>query len=441
MDKLIEQPKLNRFSEETNTCNPNLLYKGFLDGFFGKFQDSFFYTFVIQFIIVTLMYINVGKGRYWKVLIYAATAGLLGSFLENGTVAILCLEGNKDVNYRFVPSFLICEFFWIPCEYAIPYLNLIKMKAFAKGRFASFMKYLIIFLTFPFILFRLLIGYERMKKGYLQDPSIRAYHGFAFSVMALADIICTFCILYFVKQNNTQCVLKASNINNYIKHSSYTTLVTVDIVSAILSTLNIIANIGPFKDDISSNIITPLHCLKCSFTLILAADALIFKYGANTSSLNESNNSRTYGLDSFGNSFSVNNYKNTTASHRSRNFSNGDIGTTMNMISMNSSTSINGNPTGSKNKNRMSQNYNINNTLNNSSNNSLVSPYNISTLDGDFYNRANPKLMYPKAGKTIVKNYTTVSVPTSPISPSDDSDKTFEINVYQNQNFGFLNQQ
>jgi len=389
---------LTRFDPEASTCDNDTLYKDVFDGFFGKFQDSFFYTFVIQFIIVTLMHVNVGKGKYWRVLFYAATAGLLGSILENLTVATLCLKSNEIKTFSFVPTFLICEIFWIPSEYAIPYLNLIKMEAFSKGKLAKSIKYTIIGLGIPFVIFRVLIGYERMRVGYLQSSLIHAYHGYAFLFMAIADILCTFCILYFVRKNNSQCAL-TSNINNYIKHSSYTILVAVDIVSAFLSTLNIFTNIGPLKDKIPGNVVTPLHCLKCSFILILAADALIFKYGANVSSINESsgNNSRTYAN---GGADSSNNYNFSYKSNiKSRtNFSSNDI------------TSSN------HSRNRSNHNLMIN-----------VSPYNFPQMDNGEYARSPDSIAYSQ--KSIVKNYTNFKTSTSSTydrNLSTDSDKTFE---------------
>jgi len=411
MDKLVSNKEMTRFDPEASTCDNDTLYANIFDAFFGKFQDSFFYTFVIQFIIVTLMHVNVGKGKYWKVLFYAATAGLLGSILENLTVASICLKSNEFRTYKFVPTFLLCEVFWIPSEYAIPYLNLIKMEAFSKGKLAKSIKYTIIGLGIPFVFFRGLIGYERMKVGYLQSSLIHTYHGCAFFFMAIADILCTFCILYFVKKNNKQCAL-TSNINNYIKHSSYTILVAVDIVSAFLSTLNIFTNIEPFRKSIPGNIVTPLHCLKCSFILILAADALIFKYGANVSSINESsgNNSRTYAN---GGADSSNNYNFSYKSNiKSRNFSSNDI-------------------TGSANHSRNRSNHNI--MVN-------VSPYNYPQMDNEAYTRSPDSIAYSQ--KSIVKNYTNYKTSSSTYDRnlSSDSDKTFDVKVYPNQTFGFLNQ-
>jgi len=305
----MSDSKLTRFDRDTSTCNKDSLYKGFFDGFFGKFQDSFFFSGVIQFLIVTLMYVHVGKGKYWRMLFYAAIASFFGSILENATVAYICLESKKENLFSVVIPFLICELFWIPAEYSIPYLNLIKMEAFTtKEKVAKIVKCITIFLTFPFIVFRFLIGYERMMNGFLQSPTIHAYHGYAFSVLALSDILCTICILYYVKRNSRNAV-KTTYINTCVKYSSYTILICIDIVSSILSILNIATNMGPFKDYIPGSYVTPLHCLKCSFILILAADALLFKYEAgNASSVHE--HSKSFGCSTGSNNFLNSNKRN-----------------------------------------------------------------------------------------------------------------------------------
>ncbi|ORY83982.1 hypothetical protein LY90DRAFT_697227 [Neocallimastix californiae] len=183
------------------------------------------------------------------------------------------------------------------------------MKAFARGKLAVIIRFTIIGLFIPFVLFRFLIGYRRMKKGYLQDFEIQTYHGYAFGVMAVADLICTFSILYFVRQNNLRAI---SNLNDYIKHSSYTILVGVDIVSTLLSVLSIINAITLNSSPILKSLTIPLYCFKSSFVLILAIDAFLFKYGANVTSINESrssnNNSKNYVVNS--NSTGYKSYKN-----------------------------------------------------------------------------------------------------------------------------------
>jgi hypothetical protein len=179
-----------------------------------------------------------------------------------------------------------------------------------------------------------------------------------------------------------------------------------------------------FRGKISDNIVKPLHCLKCSFILILAADALIFKYGANVSSIHESsgNNSKTYGnggTDSNTNYNFSSNFKSTINKSRN-NFSVNDI----------TSTSFNlSNSTYSKGKNSSRQSAMIN-----------VSPYNYPVESDTIYSRSPDSTAY--STKTIVKNYTNFKTPTSSHeqSQSNESDKTLDIKVYPNQTFGFLNQ-
>jgi len=416
--------KMDRYHPDASTCDGKNI-RHFYEGFFGQFQDSFCYTFVIQFIIVSLMYYNVGKGKYWKVLFYASLAGLCGAVIENMTVAVICSEGNRYKEYPYVIPFLINEIFWAPCEYAIPYLNLIKMKAYAKGKLALWMRYIIIGLTVPFAMFRFLIGWFRMTRGYLQDSTIHTLHGYAFAIMALADILCTFCILYFVRKTNSKIAIKTSNINDYIKHSSYTILLCVDIVSTLLSILNIITNLEITKNLISGQLVTPLHCLKCSFVLILAADALIFKYGVNTSSIHSSDNSKTYtygvGAESYSQNFgtkSTNGY--ISRNNYSNNYSTNNHSTTIdlsNVTNNNTNNSSFGN--GSGKQSSQIQMYS-------------VSPYNYPSIDSEIMSKSPVK-------KSIIKNYTNIKTPPS-IYESPDSAKTYtEYNIYPQQ-FGFLNQ-
>jgi len=330
-----------RFLMEHDTCFGKG-GRGFIEGFLTEFKDSYRYTFLIQFILVSLLYFNVGKGVYWKVLFYASTAGLLGSIFENVTVSYVCRDSLKTESQSiFFLFFLVNEIFWITTEYAIPYLNLIKMKAFARGKLAVIIRYSIAALFILFICFRFLIGYRRMKKGYLQDFEIQTYHGYAFGVMAVADLICTFSILYFVRQNNLRAI---SNLDDYIKHSSYTILVGVDIVSTLLSVLSIINAVTLNSSPILKSLTVPLYCFKSSFVLILAIDAFLFKYGANVTSINESrssnNNSKNYGAGTYvvnSNSTGYKTYKNLELSNKNKSF-NSSYSIDMNKINSNNNS-------------------------------------------------------------------------------------------------------
>ncbi|ORX81117.1 hypothetical protein BCR32DRAFT_245116 [Anaeromyces robustus] len=276
---------LTKNSKETGTCY-NKNFESTLDGFYLQFKDTFFFSFLIQFILVALMYNNVGNGHYWKILFYSSLTGLMAALIENISVAYICVESRSDNNGIVVP-FLINEIFWIVTEYSIPYLNLIKMKAISNGKYATIIKYTIYGLFVPFSVMRFLIGFTRMRKGYLNDRSIEIYHGVAFGVMGISDILCTASILYFINNYNRRVTLNPSLFMQYVQHSSYTILIAVDIVSVLLSLLYIFVNIINGNGVIlTKNSVLPFHSFKSVFLLILSVDACLFKYGTNTNTCN-----------------------------------------------------------------------------------------------------------------------------------------------------------
>ncbi|ORX80526.1 hypothetical protein BCR32DRAFT_245590 [Anaeromyces robustus] len=310
---MAKDQALNRFSENTGTCYGKN-YKSISYGFFSQFQDSFFYANVIQVIVVVFLYFHLGNGRYWNLLLIASISGFLGAVIENATVAYLCLDSQKDnKSHSLVIPFLIAETFWTTCQYSIPFLNLIKMRAFAKGKQANIIRSTIIGLFVPFLFFRFFIGYERMMKGYLVDDKISSIHGYAFGVLAISDFICTISIIYFVKKHNRELAYSTSNVSDYIKNSSYITLVAVDSVGFCLSILDIITNLGIAESFLPKTITVPFQCLMSNFVLILTVDALLFKYnGSSSSNVNNSN---------------INNYpsKNTTITKNKNDESNSTI--------------------------------------------------------------------------------------------------------------------
>ncbi|ORX81296.1 hypothetical protein BCR32DRAFT_299553 [Anaeromyces robustus] len=403
-----EMTIIPRFEEGAGTCyGKNFKTAAF--GFFKQFQDSFFYANVIQFLIVTLMYFNIGKGKYWKVLFYASVAGILGGILENITVAYICQDSQKEKDYIVIP-FLIDELFWTTCEYAIPYLNLIKMKAFSKGKAANIIYYTIIGLFIPFACCRFCIGYERMKNGYLQSEKIKSLHGYAFGIMAIADILCTVAILYFVKKHNSRKNFNTSNISDYIKQSSYTILVAVDVVGFCLSILDIITNSGLIENYIPSSITTPFHCIKSSFILILAADALLFKYGANTNSSNASyaNSSKYHTTTGGGGGGNSNSYGGND--HYYYKSGNSNTVTT---------------------KNSEAYKANLISYMTDMNNNTSQNPNNM-LINCNFSNYSNPTV---SNSKSIIKNY--MNIKTSPTSGYTTSPSDITLSPQ----FGFLTQQ
>jgi len=302
--------QLDKYSPETGTCyNKNI--KSTISGFSKQFQDSFFYSNVIQFLLVALMYFKVGSGKYWKILFYASIAGCIAGILENFTVAFICRDVEEFTEDVIVVPFLIDEIFWIAQQYSVPLLNLLKLKYIAKEIYARFIHFVILGLLGPFIVFRLLIGYERMMKGYLVDEKINALHGFAFGTIAIADLICSVSIIYYLKKNSK--TTTNTEFKHYIKLSSYNVLLMVDTVEIFLSLINIFANTG--LNLISTDLTTPFQCLMSNFILILAVDAIILKYNANigdgkrgnsNNSINQSRNSTISPRGSF--SYSVGNH-------------------------------------------------------------------------------------------------------------------------------------
>jgi len=366
-----------RFTSE-GFC-PSKPFISFLDGLLSKFDDANFFTNVLQFGLVSLMYFNVGKGRYWKILFYAGIAGLIGTLIEKSSIAYVCRKSDIHNERPHIYGFFLAEVFWIVKEYAIPFLNLTKMKVFSKGKASHVLNIIIYGLFIAFVGARFYIGYRRYKDGVLNNTRIKYGHMVAFSIMAIADLICTLGILYFVNTHNKQEYIKANNIDHYIKRSSYIILLCVDVVSVFLAILNGITE--HYKEQFPNSFVKPFHSIKCSFILILACDALLFKYSVNTSSARDSNNYR-YGE-----------------------------------------------------YNTKSHNYNYEASMNKSQNNPLasVTPYNYPTLD---YGKSD-SISGSYQSKSIIKNYTNIKPsPSSTLyDASPGSDK-----ILPSQSFGFLYQ-
>jgi len=385
-------PGFERFSKG-NVC-PSNLYHNFFDGMFTMFDESNFFTNILQFALVALMYFNIGRGRYWKILFYASMAGVFGTLIEKGTVAYICREGDIE-NPRFhLYSLLVAEIFWIVKEYAIPFLNLTKMKAFSNGKHSKILKITIITLFFAFVAARFYIGYERAINGVLSNKQVVYGHMVAFTIMAIADLICTFGIIYYVNTHNKQECMKANDITHYIKRSSYIILVCVDIVSVILAVLNGLSQ--NFGDVIPISFTRPFHNIKCSFILILACDALLFKYGVTSCSVRSTNNYK------YGDTY----FNNNNAIIKSGNFG-----------------SHNDTTTNNKSQNDTS---------------STIPQFNYSTTD---YNSSN-KYKYNSEiykSKSIIKNYTS-NIKPSPQSTFFDISSADSEKAYPSQSFGFLYQ-
>ncbi|ORX45734.1 hypothetical protein BCR36DRAFT_298948, partial [Piromyces finnis] len=292
--------KMNKNSPDSGTCN-NKYYSNFFEGINYQTKDTFFFAFIIQFILVSLMYFFVGAGKYWKVLYYTSIAGLIGSIIENFTLAYICQESQLDNNSE-VYTFFISEIFWIINEFAVPILNIIKIETLSNGKVAIIIRYIILILSIPFSVTRFYIGYDRMIKGYLNTNVSRIGHGIAFGILGVSDSICSIFIIFFSRYKHKTSIIRNSKISNLMKISGFTILLIVDFVSIVLSILYIISTIFPNNKNLESST-TLFHCLKSVFILILATDALMFKYSAvgtysfeigNSTSISISTTSRQY---------------------------------------------------------------------------------------------------------------------------------------------------
>jgi len=273
--------EINKNSPESGTCY-NKNYDNFFIGINYQIKDTFFFAFILQFILVSLMYYFVGNGKYWKVLHYTSIAGLVAAVLEHSTLAYICQKSQINNNGK-VYSFFISELFWIINEYAVPVLNVIKIETLSTGRIAKTVKYIVIILLLPFSIARLYNGYDRMMNGYLNIPNSNICHGIAFGILGISDTICSLFIILYSRYRYDHSLLRNSKITHLMKNSGYTILLIVDFVSIVLSVLYIISTIYPNNTNISSST-TLFHCIKSVFILILSTDALLFKYGAAGSS-------------------------------------------------------------------------------------------------------------------------------------------------------------
>lgn len=253
-------------------------------------KDSLFYSYIIQIILVVYGYIRFGKGKYWRTLLVASITGLLGGLLEK--VCVVCTDHPDNAENYFIYILLfINEPCWIITEFAIPYLNMIKLKAVV-GKDKE--KWLKIFTGLAFILFsffRFRIGYLRYSYHTVYNDIILHAHGYAFITMAITEFVCSI----FIIKKMTKDYKKAKdrgingNLYDYSRKSSLTILLLIDIIGFALAILSI------FSNSTLEKILKPFFCLKSNSLLILAFDALVFKldakiHGLNTTAVSSSNN-------------------------------------------------------------------------------------------------------------------------------------------------------
>lgn len=270
--------------------------------FLYKTQDTFFYAFIIQLILVSYAYFKIGHGKFWTTLFVASIAGFVAAVLEK--ICMACTEHPDNKNMGIYILLLIDEPGWILSEFCIPYLNMVKLEAFISKVQARYLK---VFVGIAFVLF----AYFRFKIGYLRyschtvfNDDIYHAHGYAFSIMAITELICTFFILKKMTKDYKLAKKRGidGNIYEYSRKSSFFILLIIDFCGFILAILSMFSNYT------LEGILKPFHCIKSNFVLILAVDTLIFKLTArrtdasgyyNTSSANKSyasNNTNTFSV-------------------------------------------------------------------------------------------------------------------------------------------------
>ncbi|ORX75075.1 hypothetical protein BCR32DRAFT_297125 [Anaeromyces robustus] len=250
-------------------------------------KDSLFYSYVIQIILVAYGYTRFGKGKYWKTLIIASCTGLLGAILEKVCVVWKDHPDNANDTKIYI-LLLLNEPCWIITEFAIPYLNMIKLKAFLSKEKRNILKAFTGISFVLFSIFRFRIGYLRYSLHTVFNDEIFHAHGYAFSTMAITEFVCSVFIIKKITRdyNRAKEINGDGNIYGYSRKSSLTILLLIDIIGFILAILSM------FSNSTLEKVLKPFHCLKSNSLLILAFDSLIFKLNAkiNGSSTNITSN-------------------------------------------------------------------------------------------------------------------------------------------------------
>ncbi|ORX81616.1 hypothetical protein BCR32DRAFT_327254 [Anaeromyces robustus] len=252
----------------------------FLKNFALEFDATFFYSYFLQIILVSYMYMSVGNGRYWKVLLYGSILGFFGAVMEHSFLAYQSLLPEEE-KYTSNLSFLLllAEIGWIATEFSVPVLNLIKLNSLSHKKLVKIINVSTIILFGSFTFFRIQIGYHRFTEHKVGCKKCDTYHSEAFGVMAITDSILSVMIFLRINKSSRQYKIKKNNENISIlttfKKSSVFSLLIVDVISIFLSLT--------YVWDATKDYAKPFHALKSNFLLILAVDAFIFKFKANTS--------------------------------------------------------------------------------------------------------------------------------------------------------------
>jgi len=245
-----------------------------------EFNQTFFYSYFIQIIIITYLYNTIGSGRYWKVLLYGSILGFFGALMEHSFIAWqnTLSEDEKGKSYSSL-LLLVAEIGWISTEFAVPILNLIKLNSLSHIKVVKTVNTVTWILFGIFGFFRVEIGYNRFLERTVSCEKCTTLHSKAFGVMAVTDIILSAMIFVRINKSSREYRIKKNNENISIlttfKKSSVFSLLIVDVISVFLS----LTYISPSTQAYAQ----PFHALKSNFLLVLAVDAFVFKFKAHTS--------------------------------------------------------------------------------------------------------------------------------------------------------------
>jgi len=249
-----------------------------LNAFALEFDQTFFYSYFLQIILVTYMYNAVGHGKYWQILLYGSILGFFGALMEHIFQAYQSTLPDEE---KYTTNFSILLFFaeigWITTEFSVPLLNLIKLNSLTNVKLIKVVNVLTGLLFCGFTFFRIEIGYFRFSEHRVGCTNCNAFHSQAFGVMAVTDIILSIMIFYRINKTTREYKIKKNNENISIlstfRKSSVFSLLIVDVISVFLSLTYIFNSTKDYAK--------PFHALKSNFLLILAVDAFIFKFNAN----------------------------------------------------------------------------------------------------------------------------------------------------------------
>jgi len=245
-----------------------------------EFNQTFFYSYFVQIILITYMYYSIGNGRYWKVLFYGSILGFFGALLEHIFIAwqVNLPESEKEKNPLSI-LLLIAEIGWIATEFSVPILNLIKLNSLSNVKVVKTVNIITAVLFCGFSFFRFQIGYNRFSEHTVDCQKCSYLHAQAFGVMAITDIILSIMIFVRINQSSKEYKMKKNKENVSIlttfRKSSVFSLLIIDVISVFLSLTYI--------NQITNDYAKPFHALKSNFLLILGIDAFIFKFRAHNS--------------------------------------------------------------------------------------------------------------------------------------------------------------